>query len=488
MILDFLQTSLRARLLILSGLILVIGIGLLFTFFGIQEQKLHLQQVESQARMLFHQVVLTRRWIADHGGVFLMQDHGLEPNPFLSNNMIVDRAGIPYIRENPALATRHLSEYAKKSGHYWFHITSLHPINPGNSPDSFETDALHAFTDGKKTEATAIVKEKGNTLFRYAAPLFTEHACLECHRDHRVGQVRGTLSVTLPVDALFRQMAINRKWLAAGAAGVIAVLFFALFVALHAFVMRPMTLLRRAMEKHPRIRAATAIKSRDEFGRLALAFDEMQDKISDYQNTLQEKVDKATAGFRETSRRYRALSRKKSDFISRISHELRTPLTSIRGAAEYILSRLDERDSKLTDTSEELRRFAGIIAANTERVERMVNETLDIEKIESGRSGFLFTVFDINEAIRETVRELTPLFNSLNLQVRIDFAEKTRPVRGDRDRIKDVVTNLLVNGFDHSPPNSTLTVACALCDNALRLTVTDQGPGIPPELHEKIFE
>ncbi|NOX24830.1 MAG: HAMP domain-containing histidine kinase, partial [Deltaproteobacteria bacterium] len=125
---------------------------------------------------------------------------------------------------------------------------------------------------------------------------------------------------------------------------------------------------------------------------------------------------------------------------------------------------------------------------NTERVERMVNETLDIEKIESGRTDFQLSSFAVGTAVSEVVRELAPLIHSRSLQLQTDIAADLPPVRGDRDRIKDVVTNLLINAFDYSPEGGILRIICAAAVRGVRIGVWDQGPGVPPELREKVFE
>jgi signal transduction histidine kinase len=478
------------------GLIVVIGTTLLFTLIGLQEKKILLGQVEDQARMLFRQVVLTRRWIADHGGIFVEKTAGLQANPFLSHNMIVDRDGIRYIRENPALATRHLSEYARKTGYYWFHITSLKPINPANTPDSFEKKALADFATGHKIEAMSVEESPAGSLFRYIAPLLTTTSCRECHPSYKVGDVRGALSVTLPIDSLIDQMSRNRNWLIASAFILGFILFLALYILLNAFVLRPMSQLRQAMDNYPVLRAADSIKSRDEFGKLAQSFDQMEDKIQDYQNTLRDKVNQAGADLRESIQRYQNLSRKKSDFIACLSHELRTPLTAVQGAAGYIQSLIEQSRHHNGDSAQgaeletcvELQRFAGIIFSNTERLERMVNETLDIEKIESGRTDFQIAPFSVSEAVAKVTEELEPLTQSRALRLHTEITPDLPMIEGDMERIKDVLTNLLINAFDYSPEGGIIKVTCSCETDTMRIGVWDQGPGVPPELREKVFE
>ena len=89
--------------------------------------------------------MLTRRWNADYGGVYVEKKPGVVSNPYLVNPDIEGKDGKVYTKRNPALMTREISEYAKKDGSMMFHITSLKPLNPDNKADAFETRSLQAF-------------------------------------------------------------------------------------------------------------------------------------------------------------------------------------------------------------------------------------------------------------------------------------------------------------------------------------------------------
>jgi len=104
--------------------------------------------VDQQAKALFRQVVLTRKWIADHGGVFVEKVPWKEASPYLDEPEITDRSGRTYLKQTPAMVTKELSNYARERGMYWFHITSLKLINPDNAPDTFEKASLVSFEKG----------------------------------------------------------------------------------------------------------------------------------------------------------------------------------------------------------------------------------------------------------------------------------------------------------------------------------------------------
>jgi hypothetical protein len=130
------------KVLIITGVLLIITVAITFYIMNKSLQRVFIDQVEAQARVLFKQIILTRRWIADHGGIFVQKLPWVGDNLYLENNEIVDVTGRRYVRENPALVTLELSEYSRREGLYWFHITSLDLVNPANAPDEFETKAI----------------------------------------------------------------------------------------------------------------------------------------------------------------------------------------------------------------------------------------------------------------------------------------------------------------------------------------------------------
>lgn len=166
-----------------------------------------------QAQSLHKQVVLMRHWSASYGGVYVRKQPGVETNLYLYQvgpgggkpstviPEIRDDKGNVYTLKNPALMGRELSELTEKYADIRFRLTSLHPVNPLNSPDDFERRSLESFAAGTK-EATGFSQINGKQYYRYMAPVYVEEACLQCHgfQGYKTGDVRGGISVSLPVE------------------------------------------------------------------------------------------------------------------------------------------------------------------------------------------------------------------------------------------------------------------------------------------------
>ncbi len=181
---------------------LAVALFLLGIFLGIYLRTRHLvyDELLSTSRAHFSSMVITRKWNALYGGVYVEKKKGMKSSPYMERPDIVTREGKVYTKKNPALMTREISELSLREGLISYHITSLRPLNPQNSPDPFETDALQLFDGGKKEFFR--VEERGDkTFFRYMAPLYVEKECLECHakQGYKTGQVRGGISITFDI-------------------------------------------------------------------------------------------------------------------------------------------------------------------------------------------------------------------------------------------------------------------------------------------------
>ncbi|MDX9715609.1 MAG: DUF3365 domain-containing protein [Dissulfurispiraceae bacterium] len=155
-----------------------------------------------QSRAFFNEIVITRLWNAQHGGVYVVVTDKTQPNPYLDLPVrdVATTTGVKLTMINPAYMTRQISELTKGKNNVTFHITSLKPLRPGNEPDSWEENALLSFEKGKKEFAEVVESEIGD-LFRYMAPLSTDKACLKCHakQGYRLGDIRGGISITIPM-------------------------------------------------------------------------------------------------------------------------------------------------------------------------------------------------------------------------------------------------------------------------------------------------
>ena len=217
----------------LTGIFLVLCLIVLSVFWGFSYKASSLikEQLYRQGHAFFQEVVLTREWAANQGGVYVPLKPGMEVNPFLLNipgikAVIEDNEGNRYALKNPALITREISELADRKGILKFRITSLKPLNPANKPDPFELVALMEFEKGIKEHF--IFEQKGDqVLYRYMAPLITQKACLKCHsqQGYREGEVRGGISIAITATNVMHQLRENKLLLVLSAFGIIILIF-----------------------------------------------------------------------------------------------------------------------------------------------------------------------------------------------------------------------------------------------------------------------
>lgn len=182
--------------------------------------------------------------------------------------------------------------------------------------------------------------------------------------------------------------------------------------------------------------------------------------------------------FRDISQRY-ALDRMKDEFVSTVSHELRTPLTSIRGALGLLSSGM------LGVINEKAANLLRIALSNSERLVRLINDILDLERTQSGREPLAFRPMQLGEIVRQAIDGVQPMADEAGVLL---IHDKTQvEIMADADRLLQVVTNLLSNAIKFSPPNSAISVMLRSGASGVTLSVIDQGRGIPADKLEAIF-
>jgi PAS domain S-box-containing protein len=174
--------------------------------------------------------------------------------------------------------------------------------------------------------------------------------------------------------------------------------------------------------------------------------------------------------------------RLKDEFVSTVSHELRTPLTSISGALGLLTGQLS---GKLTDPAARLLTIAN---KNSQRLVRLINDILDIEKLESGRAVFNLSQVDIRSLVEQAIEDNRGFAEGYGVTVRLDPASADGEVNVDPDRISQVITNLLSNAIKFSPKGEEVLVVVEKRGKAFRVSVRDHGPGVPDEFKSHIFE
>lgn len=181
------------------------------------------------ARALFEQIIASRQWNLMHGGVYVYTTKNSPPNPYLpkERQTIQDADGKSLTLINPSYMTRQLAEISQKQGHASFHLTSLTPLRPENSPYPWEIPWLKAFAQGSREES-AFVTEKGREYFRYMAPLYFSKSCTPCHsaENQPEGNIRGAISISMPSPCHKSLWPLVLGHLLIAATGIAAILFF----------------------------------------------------------------------------------------------------------------------------------------------------------------------------------------------------------------------------------------------------------------------
>ncbi len=204
-----------------------------------------------------------------------------------------------------------------------------------------------------------------------------------------------------------------------------------------------------------------------------------------YSQKLEEKqseLEAATRELRDANARLQELDRLKDDFISTVTHELRTPLTSIRAFSEILHDNPDLG-------KDERAKFLGILVKESERLTRLINQVLDLAKLESGAAEWQNVTLDLREIVADAANTTSQLFKVKNIKLELNLPDTPAPVIADRDRLMQVMLNLLTNSIKFCESDrGEVRVTVSSGSNVARVDVRDNGVGIAPENQELIFE
>jgi PAS domain S-box-containing protein len=185
-------------------------------------------------------------------------------------------------------------------------------------------------------------------------------------------------------------------------------------------------------------------------------------------------------GFRDVTQE-RELDRMKTEFVSQVSHELRTPLTAIKGFTELLL------DGDAGDVNDEQQEYLDIVKSNVDRLVALINDLLDISRIESGRIKLDLAAIDVAAIIRSVVATMRPLLEGKQQTLTTTIEADLPEAMGDRDRVVQVMTNLVSNAYKYTQAGGAIEVSAASSGDMLRVAVRDNGMGIPADDIPRLF-
>lgn len=183
---------------------------------------------------------------------------------------------------------------------------------------------------------------------------------------------------------------------------------------------------------------------------------------------------------RSAAQELRRLSALRADFVSMVSHELRAPMASVIGCAQTLHRRWRELSQEQRES------FLGLIESETSRLSDLVGDVLDTSRIEAGTFPYAFDEVDVEELVLETAAVVSLGQDEVRVTTRVPPA--LPPVKGDRERLRQLLWNLLGNAVKYTITGDEIVLAAAREDGVVSVSVRDHGPGIPPESQRLIFE
>lgn len=183
---------------------------------------------------------------------------------------------------------------------------------------------------------------------------------------------------------------------------------------------------------------------------------------------------------RDASQQIRA-DRAREEFIAQVTHELRTPLTNIRAYAETLSSGMFEDPKVITECY-------NVITKETRRLSRLVEDILSVSQLEVGAIDLRIDQVDLRTLLSEGLRDVRGLAEEKSIDIQLVLPSKLEPIKGDRDKLAVVLNNLLGNAIKYTPKSGNVVVGCQIAAESVVITVKDNGIGIAPAEHPKVFE
>jgi len=388
----------------------------------------------------------------------------------------------------------------------------LIPVNPPKSMPlgHFEVDALVNFalhpSDSHRDTVYAV---KGTERYRLAMPLYAsdQASCLECHgspgspamaTQPSVGatspdlpaamKLLGIVVVDIPSQVSENELFLNRAFilLAGLIAGTLAT--GVLYMITTRLILQPVRVLQETAEKVSQgdLNIRSDISTGDEFEQLSETFNTMLANLKSGDEQLRDinkALDLKLVQLGETNVALFESNRLKSEFLANVSHELRTPLNSILGFAELLKETVtDNPDPKAA-------RYLQNILASGRNLLELINDLLDLAKIEAGKMDIRAEPLSLNDLFEGVINLLNPIAEVKDLSIVPAVGSDVPIMQTDPTKLQQVLYNLLSNAIKFSPSGGRIDVSAQMSGTEdIRIAVKDRGPGIEPEKQELIFE
>jgi signal transduction histidine kinase len=461
------QFSLRGKFIVAIGAIISVSYMIFLYRTSIVDNELIILQAQHQARMLYNQVLITRQWVAEHNGVFVIRQETVDSNPFLDLPSIWDQSGNEYVMRNPAMVTRELSEYSNNQGLGSFRVTSLKPVNPANLPDEYEKQCMIEFKEGT-VESVKIQNSVNGRVVRYMAPLDVNDSCLGCHARHGYsqGDIRGALSITIPIAWADEKMKENNKALFFIGLVSFVLVSITLLIMFNTLVVNRLNRLSAAMNSFPETEPDQLLlpTGDDEIGDLSEQFFELCNRLEEYQSVL-DKTRQQTL-FNEKMASIGILS-------AGIAHEVNNPLGGMLNCVKSMRENPQDREMH--------ERYLPLLDKGLKRIEHTMRQLLNFGRQEP----LQLRKIDVGALLGECLELLSYKLKGITIEQNNQINEECYV---DAEALKQIFVNLGLNAIQAMPDGGMLKIHSKMIEQDLIFTFKDTGTGIAKDIISHIFD
>jgi signal transduction histidine kinase len=367
----------------------------------------------------------------------------------------------------------------------WLATAHRPDLSSENAPEAWKPRQSH---DRPNTN------EEGRRVYQYYQPIYAKASCVTCHKSLgaapnsqlKVDDLMAVARVTIDDQETVDAIAQNRATLIVAALVVGFLSMFSLWAVVRYVIVKPVKHLRDVANavREGDVEQRAVIRTGDEFEELGAAFNRMLRQLLSQQSELRlvnDELDTRLDELAQANMKLYEMNRLKGDFLATVSHELRTPLNSILGFSD-VLSGIAALDDKQL-------RYVGNIQRSGRMLLDMINDILDLAKVESGKMEVRLSEFKINSLVAAQCDMARPLAEKKNIDLECEAPASLPPLRQDQAKVQQVLNNLLSNAIKFTPEGGRIFVSAERDEHGdLRLKVNDTGIGISPDEQQLVFE
>ena len=472
------ETNFELKSLILFGLGLSILAAATFGLYWWRTDRLVDDQTRMASRLLISPIILAHHWKWDQDEkdfAETIEKMARDLKPVGTDG--IERIEFQYelFNANPRLASKPADRPIDSSGY-----------------EAART--LKQMLDSGYTGPLEIVKTSTErNVYQFYGGVVADASCVDCHRSSKngdrnlkKGDLLGVAKITMPLD--HTRAAVHSVFAFVISAEFVKVVLaiLAIYLVVRYVITKPILHLKRVSDAVARgnLDLRADIRTGDEFEQLSHAFNRMlrhlvtiQEELTDVNNDLDNKVDQLA----QVNLRLYEMNNLKNEFLATMSHELRTPLNSILGFSDVLAAseNLDDRQN----------RYVSNIQVSGQNLLAMINDVLDLAKIESGRMAIHAIEFSLVELVEQQAVTLSPLSDQKNIDLDWFVESDCPPLFQDRGKLEQILVNLLSNAIKFTPEGGRVRITGQRFDDRqIDLVVEDNGVGIRLEDQEAIFE